>query len=99
MSWANLSSGRFGEVSFDRAALIAADLTDAMFVQASFNGAYLGEAILTGANFEYATLERVDLRGAIGANLRGASLSYAILPDGRVVTESTKGIERKYFLS
>lgn len=93
---ADLSNTRLGSASFERACLDGANLTNAYFVQASLEGASLKGAILTGANFDAANLTRADLRGAVDANLTCARLAYTILPNGIVVTEENRGIEREY---
>jgi uncharacterized protein YjbI with pentapeptide repeats len=82
---ANLTGAEFWGATLTGADLRNANLTGADFLYATLTGADLRNANLTGARFWYgANLADADLRGAVGADLSGATLHNTILPDGQI---------------
>lgn len=66
--------------------LTRADLTTTDLYQANLQHANLKDADLRGAELAYANLYGANLKGA---ELAGADLSQAIMPNGKVMPEST----------
>jgi len=91
LSNANLSNADLTRAGFGDAMLSGADLSNGNLTGAYLTGADLRNANLTGAIFYWyygypnsANLADADLRGAVGADLSGATLHNTILPDGQI---------------
>lgn len=82
LSNAHLASTLWFDADLERTDFSGADLSAARFEGADLTGAVLVGANLTGTTFQDADLTGADMRGAVGADLSGASHLPAHLPDG-----------------
>ncbi len=90
LSQSDLSSSNFSSidksyynnlVNFSRA-----ELQNATFSQADLEYDNFSQANLSGAKFNGADLQHANLAGATGADLTGANVCNAVLPDGSIGT-------------